>query len=286
MNAIHRMKHLIPRLLLSFRIPYLTDSVRECPICRGASEPENCKRRSDLWRCTVCDHVYAASVPRRLLLEHLYGGMQYWLMDKGHQGIQTIAFGSQWDGFLEARMAILVRAGLNCNGAGKKNIFEIGCSEGMLVANLQRCGHKVAGCDMNAAIVARGKQCLGVDIVAGAFEGLSLPVSTYDFVISFHTLEHMRAPETVFDKITKILRVDGTVVIEVPGGKEEYGTLDHLHFFSRQSLERLIATWFEKVEIIENSYTNSNGDQVCSYYGSGRYPRKLQGNGGRGLEND
>jgi hypothetical protein len=42
----------------------------------------------------------------------------------------------------------------------------------------------------------------------------------------------MRFPENVLAKVARILRSDGSVLIEVPCGEEEYENTDHLHFFS------------------------------------------------------
>ena len=89
-------------------------------------------------------------------------------------------------------------------------------------------------------------------------------------MISFHTLEHMRFPENVLAKVARILRSDGSVLIEVPCGEEEYENTDHLHFFSETSLRLLLDKFFSTTEIIDNAYTNSAGVKIGSIYGVGR----------------
>ena len=101
----------------------------------------------------------------------------------------------------------------------------------MLLANLQRNGHQVSGCEINAQIAKKGSEALAVDISAGAFEDQPLDRDRFDYVISFHTLEHIPDPLSVLAKIAEVLRADVTVVLEVPAGEEEYSNLDHLHFF-------------------------------------------------------
>lgn len=167
-------------------------------------------------------------------------------------------------------MDAVANVGLRCDSAVKLDIYEIGCSEGILVAHLQACGHRVSGCDINRDIVAQGADALDIDIVAGWFEGLALPSNSYDVVLAFHTLEHLVDPVAVLRKVVDILRPGGSVLIEVPGGEEEYANLDHLHFFSEASLCRLLSEHFKMVEVLENAYCNSAGVRILSYYGVGR----------------
>ena len=112
---------------------------------------------------------------------------------------------------------------------------------------------------MNRAVAAQGVKNLRVYIRTAPFESLALPESDCDLVISFHTREHMRFPEQVLAKIAKILRPDGSALIEVPCGKEEYENTDHLHFFSETSLRLLLNKFFSTTEIIDNAYTNGVG---------------------------
>lgn len=252
------------------KLPLFVMRVPNCPICEGDSVAEARNPLFELRRCLDCGHVYTETVPGRYLLGLLYAGMYYWQLDKEHQGIRHICYDKEWDGFLGARMKAVAKIGLTCDSDVKYDVYEIGCSEGMLVARLQSCGHRVRGCDLNPDIVARGAETLKIDIVAGWFEDLPLEPDGYDAVLSFHTLEHLINPHTVMHKIGLILRHAGAVLVEVPGGEEEYRNLDHLHFFSPESLRRLLARTFSEVEIVENAYVNSAGVRIVSYYGIGR----------------
>jgi len=259
---------------LLYRVPFMTTKVSQCPICGGKScyEARNICTRLD--RCTVCGHVYARRLPQSLLLHLMYRGTGYWCRDRYPMGISEVTPGPQWTPFLDVRIGILRRVGmLNSNGGGPLGIFEIGCSEGMLLYELKRLGHHVRGCEMNHAIAEAGSAALDVDIENQAFEAMALPDDCFDAVISFHTLEHVRSPRSVFDKIVKALRPSGAVLIEVPCGKEEYPNTDHLHFFSRDSLERLLRDYFQTVELLDNSYRRGKGPVTGSLYGFGKQLR-------------
>jgi len=205
----------------------------------------------------------------------LYGDLTYWERDRSHQGITSIREGEEWNTYLKARLGILERLNLlSHRETNSKNVFEIGCAEGMLLHALKNRGMKVDGCEMNRAVADEGIKRLGVDIWREPFEDLILSENSYDLVISFHTLEHMRFPARILTKIAHILRPDGAVLIEVPCGEEEYENTDHLHFFCAQSLRYLLNQYFVTTEILDNIYTNSAGVRIGSIYGVGRGVRE------------
>jgi 2-polyprenyl-3-methyl-5-hydroxy-6-metoxy-1,4-benzoquinol methylase len=167
-------------------------------------------------------------------------------------------------------MGIMRRLGLLDRRRRSLRVFEIGCSEGMLLRELAKHGHNAIGCEMNRAVAVQGIQNLSVEILTDPFEELELPTQTFDLVISFHTLEHMRRPTAVLSKIADILRDDGAVLIEVPCGEQEYDNTDHLHFFNERSLKLLLESYFAETEVLQNTYTNSSGVHIASIYGVGR----------------
>jgi SAM-dependent methyltransferase len=141
---------------------------------------------------------------------------------------------------------------------------------------LSKRGFEVTGCEMNREVAAQGEKNLGVRILTEPFEETALTPQSFDLVMSFHTLEHMRHPSDVLAKAAEILRPDGAILIEVPCGEEEYENTDHLHFFSENSLRLLLQNHFDEAEILPNGYTNSSGVAIGSIYGVGRRVRTLR----------
>lgn len=257
-----------------YRYGLFTNTISACPICgcdKVAYEAKN--DVSELDRCTSCNHVYSRKQPRNYILRIMYGDFGYWVKDKAHQGINSVEYGPQWEGFIKARIGIMERCAM-LQGAEKKRFFEIGCSEGILLKELTNRGHQASGCEMNPAISEAGRSSLGVDITSAKFEDMHLEEAAYDGVLSFHTVEHVNSPHAVLRKASQILNPQGALLIEVPIGEEEYANTDHLHFFSRESLRKLIDDHFEETEVIDNCYTNCNGVLIGSVYGFGHRPRK------------
>jgi len=256
-----------------YKLPFFTKVLSTCPICGNAAKLEAKNIYTELDRCQVCGHVYARKQPKKRILSLLYSKFQYWIQERNHQGIQEMKQGPQWQQYLESRFAILHRSGILSDN-GQKCIFEIGCSEGMLLKALMEQGHDASGCEMNRAIAEQGIQQLQVNILPYMFEKLELAPNKFDAVISFHTLEHLALLTDVLQKIVFILKPHGILLVEVPSGKEEYSNLDHLHFFCAQSLTTLLNQYFQKAELIENSYKTAQGILVSSLYGIGKLPRK------------
>jgi SAM-dependent methyltransferase/tetratricopeptide (TPR) repeat protein len=251
--------------------------VTNCPICGARGKFEYQNKLTPLFRCLQCNHVYACDLPDDEALNSLYGDFSYWEKDRYHQGITAIQESEEWHTYITARMGVLQKLKLLDGPAQPtKRIFEIGCAEGMLLHELGKRGMEVRGCEMNRAVAEEGMKRLGVDILTMPFEIIDLPEKNFDLVMSFHTLEHLRDPASVLDKVANILRPDGMLLLEVPSGAEEYENTDHLHFFSEDSLRMLLDRFFVQTEILLNSYTNSSGVRIGSFYGVGRGLRRQE----------
>ena len=259
---------------LLFHLPGFTENVRTCPICGGRGRFEDKNRDTPLHRCVNCGHMYAKRLPKQRILNLMYSNFSYWEGDKAHQGITQVERGEEWSKFLSDRMGILRKTGV-IEREGPLDIFEIGCSEGMLLSELARLGHLASGCEMNAEIVEEGAKKLGVDVMPAMFEDLDLPAAHYDLVLSFHTIEHTRYPVDVLRKVNAVLKPGGAVLVEVPNGDEDdRENRGHLHFFSEESLRRLLGMFFERVEIHENRFDSYYGGTVGSFYGVGKGVKK------------
>jgi len=263
---------LLRSVRLLYILPFFTRIVRRCPICGGKGEFEHKNKYTRLDRCLTCGHVYARKQPGKRILNLTYGEFDYWFKDRVHQGITEMADPAQWDEYLRARIGVLMESGVLHHNRSYK-IFEIGCSEGMLLRELANYGHETSGCEMNRAIAERGERELGTTIVPCMFEDMPVSPHSYDLVLCYHTLEHMNRPIAAFEKIRCMLRSDGAVVVEVPCGKEEYDNTDHVHFFSAESLRRLLDRFFEQTEIIDNAYEDARGVVIGSLYGIGKRPK-------------
>ena len=98
----------------------------------------------------------------------------------------------------------------------KKNgrVFDIGASSGEMLRIFNNDGWECWGVEPSA--VAERLRYNDIKILREEFEEAKLPNNYFDVVILNHTLEHMNNPLAVMEKVGKILKSDGIVLVDVP----------------------------------------------------------------------
>lgn len=101
-----------------------------------------------------------------------------------------------------------------------KSLLDVGCGPGTGLVALGDLGFACAGIDADEsrANYAREK---GVDVFIGAWEDYHSELG-FDIVSCIHSLEHFYEPEKFLRDVSKLLKDDGFLYIEVPD------TLDHV----------------------------------------------------------
>lgn len=128
-------------------------------------------------------------------------------------------------------------------------VLEIGCSTGALLFLLKEKGWEVVGVEISksSAEVAQKK---GIDVITIPFEKVKQD-KKFDLIILNHTLEHLKKPQKVIEKISKIVNNSGYIYIDLPN----YGSLsanllkghwpmllpkEHLWHFTEKALKILL----------------------------------------------
>lgn len=145
-------------------------------------------------------------------------------------------------------------------GHGRK-VLELGCAAGAMSAVMKgfyQC--RVTGVEYDAAAAESARpHCEEVIVASLESPGWSAPLQgrRFDTVVAADVLEHLRDPGACLDELKDLLTDDARLVVSVPNiahsgvlaqllqGQFEYteiGLLDrtHVHFFTRESLGRLL----------------------------------------------
>jgi SAM-dependent methyltransferase len=136
-------------------------------------------------------------------------------------------------------------------------ILDLGCATGGYCVALARHGFEVAGADTNAAYVRIARERgVAAHHVSGA---LPFGDASFDTVLLFEVLEHVREHDVILREARRVARKN--VLITVPNceGHEElrqrglllehFADLDHRHFFTRESLQELLAGHYPRVVV-------------------------------------
>jgi len=131
------------------------------------------------------------------------------------------------------------------------SILDVGCGSGTLLGLLKRRGFRAKGIDSSAEAAKIAKAENGVEVIVGSLEEAHFPDQSFDVVTLFHVMEHVTNPRHVLVEVTRVLKPDGVVVLQVPNieswqfkifGAKWYG-LDiprHVIDYSRNSMLKLL----------------------------------------------
>ncbi len=128
-------------------------------------------------------------------------------------------------------------------------VLDIGASTGTMLDIFKETGWQTFGVEPSASAKYAVKK--GHKITNDFFENAEFPREYFDLVIMNHTLEHVKDAAVVLNKIFKILKKNGIVLIDVPNagglGSRLMGPrwpyrlpLEHTYQFTKASLSKLI----------------------------------------------
>lgn len=94
-------------------------------------------------------------------------------------------------------------------------LLDVGCGSGAYGASVLRLGWQVEGIEPDAGAAARARQA-GLSVQTCAAGDALLPVSAYDAITLWHTLEHLDDPLAGLRRLQPALRPSGLLWVEVP----------------------------------------------------------------------
>jgi SAM-dependent methyltransferase len=136
-------------------------------------------------------------------------------------------------------------------------VLEVGCGAGGILAAFRDLGFDVQGLDVAVDLLAYGRECHGLDLVATTLGEIELRRRP-NIVIYSHVVEHILDVGAELDRLREVLAPGGLAYLEVPGIKRldagyEYDFLRylqnaHCYHFRLATLTNLIACHgFERV---------------------------------------
>lgn len=136
---------------------------------------------------------------------------------------------------------------------GDGRILDVGCGAGFLLRALDANKWERFGVEIGKAASEQAARALGHDhVFTGALSEAGFADSSFDVVTFWSALEHANEPQASLVEAKRILKPDGTLIVQVPNAasyqarwfKGSWFALDaprHRYHFSPQSLDRLLS---------------------------------------------
>lgn len=152
-----------------------------------------------------------------------------------------------------------------------RDMLEVGCAKGYLLAMLRARGWQVRGVELSADAAAFARTRFSLDVFAGTVDAWlrSADFRPASLVLSTDVIEHVTDPAAFLDALFGAVRPGGWMVLGTPNADSDQRVAMgarwlgfnpfHIWLFSRANLTRLIEqAGFEVVE----AYTYTNGDPL------------------------
>ena len=147
---------------------------------------------------------------------------------------------------------------------GKGSLLDLGCGAGYFVKCALDRGWKGYGLELLAEYVQYAKESLSLPRVqlGSLDDALPFEPRTFDVVTMWDLIEHLRHPLACLEKINRVTKPGGLLVIWTPNVKNSvftkerwlsYAVKQHFYFFSRDSLEQLLQKAGFKINYIKTN---------------------------------
>lgn len=131
------------------------------------------------------------------------------------------------------------------------NLLEIGCGYGFFVENLKNKGYDIKGIEVSNIRREYGIKALACEIYDINLLNQNISDSQkekYDVIFLFHVLEHISEPEKFLRNIRKMLKKEGSLIIEVPNLDDHM--LERSKEYRDFYFQRAHITYFNKTTLI------------------------------------
>lgn len=240
-----------------------------CPVCQSnafkqlfeithtcgilASLNIQTNERSFVYECKSCHHNFLSPVLSDKMMLKYYNKInsEYFNKDFKHYRIEE-------DRVIFNKIYKLKKHG---------NVLEIGCGSGYFLKLFKDKGFDCKGVEPSPKAAEFAREQLGLDVINGFLEKNTFADNEkYDIILLMDVIEHIYTPNELLSILTKLLAVDGLVVILTGNVNSANAKLwkekwfyfyswEHISFFNRQSISKLLNSHgYKKLKICHVSH--------------------------------
>ncbi len=244
------------------RDPAAPTSAITCILCGSrSSRPFVASQGYAILRCDGCSLAYLSPQPAEREQQELYGETYFNSEDGTQRGYSSyLAEAPNLRETFRERLRYLGVPGRS------SRLLDVGAAAGHFVKEAREAGWNAEGLEYSGWAAEYANQELGVPVRQGTLENSGFPAGAFDTVTMWEVIEHLADPGSALREIRRILAPDGMLHLSTPdagslvariAGKRWLGWRkipEHLFFFDRASLERLLAS--EGFQVTSHRYVS------------------------------
>lgn len=212
-----------------------------CPLCNSGNSRELFTHPvfsdSRVTRCHDCGHCFARPEPDGTVLARYY--MTSYSQHRAEY------YGEAYFAIMRRRARAqyrLIRRFMKKEKPDAR-VLDFGCGLGALTAAFTRNGFPAQGFDGDSAVVEEGRRIFGGNIDYA--DHIPADPPQWDVIVMSHVIEHFRDVRSSLSDVALRIRKGGLLFLEVPNCsaelvKEGFDPEPHLHYFSGDTLKRLL----------------------------------------------
>ena len=207
----------------------------------------------DVVICKSCGAGYADDIPEQGYFDRYYAEMSKYEHSESSGKV------SQYDANIFSKTVDFLLPHIKKTDS----IADIGCATGALLSELKKRGFsKVVGYDPSKECCDTARRLYDVEVRQSTISQLATVKEKYDLVMMTGVLEHLSNVELSVATLIKMLNPGGQLFIAVPDASRyqnwftapyQFFSMEHINFFSPQSLSNLMSRHGLKARFIERT---------------------------------
>jgi 2-polyprenyl-3-methyl-5-hydroxy-6-metoxy-1,4-benzoquinol methylase len=110
-------------------------------------------------------------------------------------------------------------------------LLDVGCGRGLLPALMRDRGWAVQGTELSPTAAVHAREDLKIPVWVGDFQDCPFADASFDVVVLWHVLEHLREPLAALERCRQLLRPGGLLIVAVPNYASWQARLGGRHWF-------------------------------------------------------
>jgi 2-polyprenyl-3-methyl-5-hydroxy-6-metoxy-1,4-benzoquinol methylase len=224
--------------------------IENCPNCDSKEQTKflNCidntysKETFTIVKCSKCDLAFTNPIPEIKDLGKYYESKEYISHTNNNKGWFNTLY--------QIARLINIKSKLKTIGYKKGNLLEIGSGTGELIDACKKAGWKITGIEPSMKARKNAKDNLNLELFEH-IDQAKLKDKSQDIIMMWHVLEHIPNLKETTQKINRLLKDDGRLIIAVPNYKsydanhykENWAAYDvprHLLHFNKNTMAKVL----------------------------------------------